>query len=108
MHLRIPMYPAYTKLHLVFQPFVKFPDSRNSAFKALLEGPAVVNARSGHDIHHIVFTNVCCLVLVFGGYLGGAGIVRSCVSRMRVGCSQKGSVQFLFTWRKNYGLNSLY
>ena len=41
---------------------------------------AVVNARSGHGIHHIVFTNVCCLVLVFGGYMGGAGIVRCCVS----------------------------
>ena len=72
--------------------------------------------------------NVCRLVvLVFGGYLGGASIVRCCVSRMRVGCSQiqKGSVRgtkvkiiwwlplgdyvrFLFTWRKNYGLNGLY
>jgi hypothetical protein len=74
-------------------------------------------------IYHIVFTlifvvvvvvtilsiNVCHLVvLVFGGYLGGAGIVRCCVSRMKVGCSQKGSVRFLFTWRKNYGLNGLY
>jgi hypothetical protein len=45
---------------------------------------------------------------VFGGYLVGAGIVRCRVSRMRVGCSQKGSVRFLFTWRKNYALNSLY
>jgi hypothetical protein len=39
--------------------------------------------------------------------MGGAGIV-GCVSRMRVGCPQKGSVRFLFTSRKNYVLNGLY
>jgi hypothetical protein len=71
--------------------------------RALSEGAAVVNARSGHGIHHIVFTNVCCLVLVFGGYLGGAGIARCCVSRMRVGCSQKGTIPFYL--EENYGLN---
>jgi hypothetical protein len=66
------------------------------------EGAAVVNARSGHGIHHIVFTNVCCLVLVFGGYLGGAGIARCCVSRMRVGCSQKGTIPFYL--EENYNI----
>jgi hypothetical protein len=98
------------ELHLAFnfQPFVKFPDSRNSAFKAFSEGAAVVNARSGHGIYHIVFTlrhrrrrhypQYQCLppgASLFEGYLGGAGIVRCCVSRMRVGCSQKGSDSFL-------------
>jgi hypothetical protein len=30
------------------------------------------------------------------------------LSDVRVGCPLKGSVRFLFTWRKNYGLNGLY
>jgi hypothetical protein len=45
------MYPTWhyaliAQLDLVYQPFAKFPDSRNIAFKALSEGAAVVNARS--------------------------------------------------------------
>jgi len=83
-----------TKLDLVFQLLAKFLDSCNVAFKSFPEGTAILNTNSSDSIYHIVtlifivivttlsitcFNILGLVVLVFGGYLGGACIVRCCV-----------------------------
>ena len=66
-----PSFPPQTPLDVIRRIAFSIPGLCKRLQRALSEGAAVVNAHSGHGIHHIVFTNVCCLVLVFGGYLEG-------------------------------------